>query len=64
MQGSTSKTREKLAVVDELLNYWRLDEAEDVFEELEEALIVSGESSAAPTACFSAQAQTLGRAPR
>jgi len=35
----TSKTREKLSVVDELLTYWKLDEAEDLLENLEDALI-------------------------
>ena len=40
--ASTAKTREKLGVVNELLAYWKLDEADDVLEELEEALIVSG----------------------
>ncbi|KAG0587494.1 hypothetical protein KC19_2G168600 [Ceratodon purpureus] len=36
-----SKTRENLAVVDELLTYWNLDESEDILDELEEALLVS-----------------------
>ena len=31
-----SKTRERLAVVDELLTYWNLNEAESILEELEE----------------------------
>ncbi|KAK9809919.1 hypothetical protein WJX72_001739 [[Myrmecia] bisecta] len=36
-----SKTREKLGVVDELLTYWNLEDAEDTLEELEEALITA-----------------------
>ncbi|KAH7294085.1 hypothetical protein KP509_28G055700 [Ceratopteris richardii] len=36
-----SKTRENLAVVDELLTYWNLADSEQVLEELEEALLVS-----------------------
>mmetsp|Transcript_13717 Transcript_13717/g.18838 ORF Transcript_13717/g.18838 Transcript_13717/m.18838 type:complete len:365 (+) Transcript_13717:193-1287(+) len=35
----TSKTREKLGIVDELLTYWKLDESDDLLEELEDALI-------------------------
>jgi len=31
-----SKTRENLAVVDELLTYWNLDESENILDELEE----------------------------
>ena len=42
----TSKTRERLAVVDELLTYWKLDESDSILEELEEALITSGASPA------------------
>jgi len=37
--GGAEKTRERLGVVDELLAYWRLEDAEDTFEELEDALI-------------------------
>jgi len=33
-----SKTRENLAVVDELLTYWNLDESENILDELEEVL--------------------------
>ncbi|XP_057826398.1 cell division protein FtsY homolog, chloroplastic [Cryptomeria japonica] len=36
-----SKTRENLAVVDELLTYWNLADTEQVLDELEEALLVS-----------------------
>ncbi|PKA66406.1 Cell division protein FtsY like, chloroplastic [Apostasia shenzhenica] len=36
-----SKTRENLAVIDELLLYWNLADTERVLEELEEALLVS-----------------------
>lgn len=36
-----SKTRENLAVVDELLTYWNLADSEQVLDELEEALLVS-----------------------
>ncbi|KAF3325032.1 cell division protein FtsY [Carex littledalei] len=36
-----SKTRENLAVVDELLLYWNLEETDRVLDELEEALLVS-----------------------
>lgn len=36
-----SKTRENLAVVDELLTYWNLNESDSILEELEEALIVA-----------------------
>lgn len=36
-----SKTRENLAVVDELLTYWNLTDSEQVLDELEEALLVS-----------------------
>jgi SRP54-type protein, helical bundle domain len=35
----TAKTRERLSVVEELLTYWNIDEADDQLEELEEALI-------------------------
>jgi signal recognition particle GTPase len=35
----TEKTRQKLSVVDELLTYWNIDEADDQLEELEDALI-------------------------
>mmetsp|Transcript_34801 Transcript_34801/g.98662 ORF Transcript_34801/g.98662 Transcript_34801/m.98662 type:complete len:382 (-) Transcript_34801:146-1291(-) len=37
----TSKTREKLGVVEELFTYWNLDDYEDILEELEDALISS-----------------------
>jgi len=37
----TSKTREGLAVVDELLTYWKLDESDNLLENLEEALIAA-----------------------
>lgn len=37
--GGTEKTREKLSLVDELLTYWSLEDADDTLEELEEALI-------------------------
>ena len=81
VQG-TSKTREQLAVVDELLAYWKarrqwagklrvslrsriafgsqLEDADDVLEELEEALIVSG-AQERPVACVRACEHT-GRA--
>ena len=36
-----SKTRENLAVVDELLTYWNLDESENILDELEEVLLMS-----------------------
>lgn len=36
-----SKTRENLAVVDELLTYWNLDESENILDELEEVLLLS-----------------------
>ncbi|CAI5471185.1 unnamed protein product [Closterium sp. Yama58-4] len=36
-----TKTRESLKVVDELLTYWNLNEADNILEELEEALIVA-----------------------
>eukprot|EP00899_Mesostigma_viride_P012175 jgi/Mesvir1/20959/Mv08028-RA.1 len=36
-----TKTREKLAVVDELLGYYTMDEKESILEELEEALLLS-----------------------
>eukprot|EP00850_Spirogloea_muscicola_P019688 SM000196S05380 [mRNA] locus=s196:178420:185870:- [translate_table: standard] len=39
--SGVSKTRENLAVVDELLAYWNLNESDAVLEELEEALLVS-----------------------
>lgn len=35
----TAKTRERLSVIEELMTYWNLDEAEDQLEELEDALI-------------------------
>lgn len=35
------KTRENLAVVDELLTYWNLGESDSILEELEEALLVA-----------------------
>lgn len=37
--NGTSKTRERLGVVDELFTYWTLDESENLLEELEDALI-------------------------
>eukprot|EP00241_Pyramimonas_parkeae_P019129 CAMPEP_0114282436 /NCGR_PEP_ID=MMETSP0059-20121206/3560_1 /TAXON_ID=36894 /ORGANISM="Pyramimonas parkeae, Strain CCMP726" /LENGTH=329 /DNA_ID=CAMNT_0001403083 /DNA_START=72 /DNA_END=1061 /DNA_ORIENTATION=+ len=37
----TSKTREKLSVVDELFAYWKLDESENLLEDLEDALIAA-----------------------
>ena len=40
MKG-TSKTREKLGVVEELFTYWVLEDADQELEELEDALIVS-----------------------
>lgn len=40
MKG-TSKTREKLGVVEELFTYWVLEDADTELEELEDALIVS-----------------------
>lgn len=36
-----SKTRENLAVVDELLTYWNLDESENILDELEEVWLLS-----------------------
>jgi fused signal recognition particle receptor len=36
-----SKTRENLAVVDELLTYWNLDESENILDELEEVCLMS-----------------------
>lgn len=36
-----SKTRENLAVVDELLTYWNLDESENILDELEEVRLLS-----------------------
>ncbi|CAK9880979.1 unnamed protein product [Sphagnum jensenii] len=36
-----SKTRENLAVVDELLTYWNLSDSENILDELEEVLLVS-----------------------
>jgi signal recognition particle GTPase len=35
----TAKTRERLSIVEELMTYWKFDEAEDLLEELEDALI-------------------------
>jgi fused signal recognition particle receptor len=35
----TEKTRQKLSVVDELLTYWDIDQADEQLEELEDALI-------------------------
>jgi len=40
MKG-TSKTREKLGIVEELFTYWVLEDADTELEELEDALIVS-----------------------
>lgn len=37
--SGTSKTRERLGVVEELFAYWSLEDADDTLEELEEALI-------------------------
>ena len=37
----TEKTRQRLSVVEELLTYWNIDEADDQLEELEEALITA-----------------------
>lgn len=81
LQG-TRKTRERLALVDELLVFWKarrrgwcrgwtltlcwqLEDADQVLEELEEALIVTGELSGAPAQLLAhARAQTSGRARR
>ncbi|KAL4434779.1 hypothetical protein ABPG77_005306 [Micractinium sp. CCAP 211/92] len=37
----TSKTREKLGVIEELFAYWNLEDADETLEELEDALIMS-----------------------
>jgi fused signal recognition particle receptor len=37
--AGTERTRERLSIVDEILGYWSLDDAEDTLEELEEALL-------------------------
>ncbi|CAL8466922.1 g6458 [Coccomyxa elongata] len=37
----TSKTREKLGVVDELFSYWTLEDSEDTLEQLEDLLITA-----------------------
>ncbi|KAL3154037.1 hypothetical protein ABBQ32_013586 [Trebouxia sp. C0010 RCD-2024] len=37
----TSKTRQKLGVIEELFTYWSLEDADDTLEELEEALIAA-----------------------
>ncbi|PSC73424.1 cell division chloroplastic [Micractinium conductrix] len=37
----TSKTREKLGVIEELFTYWNLEDADETLEELEDALIMS-----------------------
>jgi fused signal recognition particle receptor len=34
-----SKTRENLAVIDELLTYWNLSDSENILDELEEVLV-------------------------
>lgn len=39
--AGTRKTRESLGVVEELLAFWRLEDADDELEELEEALILA-----------------------
>ncbi|GAQ81018.1 chloroplast SRP receptor [Klebsormidium nitens] len=39
--SGTEKTRQNLKVVDELLTYWKLEESENILEELEEALLVA-----------------------
>ncbi|GKD66580.1 cell division protein FtsY homolog, chloroplastic [Tanacetum coccineum] len=39
--GGFSKTRDNLAVIDELLLYWNLSDTDRVLDELEEALLVS-----------------------
>lgn len=39
MFKGTEKTRQQLSVVEELLTYWNIDEADDQLEELEDALI-------------------------
>jgi hypothetical protein len=36
----TSKTREKLGVLEEIFTYWNLEDVDDELEELEDALIV------------------------
>ena len=41
LQGGTEKTRQRLSVVDELLAYWSLEDADDTLEELEDALITA-----------------------
>jgi fused signal recognition particle receptor len=38
--AGTSKTRERLGVVEELFTYWALEDADAELEELEDALIV------------------------
>ena len=37
--SGTERTRERLSIVDEILGYWSLEDAEDTLEELEEALL-------------------------
>jgi hypothetical protein len=51
MKG-TSKTRERLGVVEELFTYWVLEDADQELEELEDALIVSPARTAAAAAHF------------
>ncbi|PRW61060.1 cell division chloroplastic isoform A [Chlorella sorokiniana] len=41
IRKGTSKTREKLGVIEELFTYWNLDDADETLEELEDALIMS-----------------------
>jgi hypothetical protein len=43
----TSKTRERLGLVEELLTFWSLEDYESTLEDLEEALIVSSRSTTA-----------------
>ncbi|GAB4814922.1 hypothetical protein N2152v2_001968 [Parachlorella kessleri] len=41
LRGGTSKTREKLGVIEELFTYWNFEDADQTLEELEDALIMS-----------------------
>lgn len=61
--GGTEKTRERLSVVDELLAYWTLEDADDTLEELEDALITAdfGPTTALKASRPLPQARDVGR---
>ena len=57
LKGGTEKTRETLSVVDELLAFWSLEDADDTLEELEDILITA---DFGPATAFKVRFKRLG----